>query len=114
MTTTSADDLQPSAIPQVGPIAAQRLLQQGAFALDVREPEEYAAGHIAGARLLPLGQLSSRQGDLPKDQTIVVICRSGRRSGEAVRALQRAGFTTAYNLEGGMIAWRDAGLPVEV
>jgi rhodanese-related sulfurtransferase len=100
-------------IREIGPAEARRLLDGGALALDVREPEEFAAGHVAGARLLPLGRLPTGLADLPRDRTIVVVCRSGRRSGEAVRTMQRAGFDDARNLAGGMLAWREAGLPVE-
>lgn len=103
----------PSPVPAVEPAEAQRLLDDGAFALDVREPDEYAAGHVAGARLIPLGQLAQHLQAIPRDRTTVVICRSGRRSGEAVGLLQAAGLTGSLNLTGGMIAWRRAGLPVE-
>ena len=99
--------------PEVGPIEARRLLSSGALALDVRERDEYAVGHVVGARLLPLGQLTGKLAVLPRDRTIVVICRSGRRSGEAVAAMQAAGLAKTVNLAGGMIAWRRAGLPVE-
>lgn len=100
-------------IPEVGPDRARCLIDLGALALDVREPDEYAAGHVAGARLIPLGQLAQRLAALPRDRTIVVVCRGGRRSGEAVQLLRRAGFGTALNLAGGMIAWHAASLPVE-
>ena len=98
--------------PAVEPHDAQRLFSGGALALDVREPDEYAAGHVAEARLLPLGQVGARLGDLPRNRTIVVVCRSGRRSAEATRLLLGAGFADVHNLTGGMIAWRQAGLPV--
>ena len=103
-----------SSVPEVAPSAAQALLEGGALALDVREPHEYAEGHVAGAVLVPLGQLVGKLGELPHSQTIVVVRRSGRRSSEAVRMLQAAGFSGALNLAGGTIAWREAGLPIEV
>ena len=106
------DSTTPAA-PEVDPVRAGRLLGLGALAVDVREPDEYAAGHVSGARLIPLGTLSQHLADLPSDRDIVVVCRSGRRSGEAVRALQQAGFDKAVNLAGGMLAWRAAGMPVE-
>ncbi len=102
----------PAPVPAVDPIDARRLLAEGALALDVREPDEYAAGHVADARLLPLGQVAARLGELPRDRTIVVVCRSGRRSAEATRLLLGAGIADVFNLTGGMIAWRQAGLPV--
>ena len=77
---------------------------------DVREPEEWSAGHIAGAVHIPMGELASRQAELASDRTIVAVCRSGNRSGQVTAALQRAGFD-AQNLDGGMQAWAAAGLP---
>lgn len=83
------------------------------FFLDVREPAEYAAGHIAGSTLIPLGQLANRIGKLPKDRPIVAVCRSGNRSSVALSVLTRAGFTNVLNLRGGMLAWARSGLPVK-
>lgn len=82
------------------------------FLLDVREPYEYQEGHIAGARLLPLGDLARRMGELPQDREILVICRSGNRSGAATRQLAQAGYQ-AINLRGGMIGWQRAGYPMK-
>lgn len=81
------------------------------FLLDVREPQEYREGHISGARLIPLGELGKRLGELPRDREILVICRSGNRSGAATRQLLSAGFR-AVNLSGGMIGWQRAGYPI--
>lgn len=80
--------------------------------LDVREPEEWQAGHIAGSRHIPLGQLRGRLGELPKDKTILAVCRSGSRSDSATRGLRTLGYTVE-NLEGGVMAWKQAGLPLE-
>lgn len=81
--------------------------------VDVRQPEEFAYdGHVAGARLLPLPVLAMRLNELPKDQPIVCICRSGNRSQVACEMLQRYGFTSVTNVVGGMIAWQRAGYPV--
>ena len=80
------------------------------FLLDVREPHEYREGHIAGARLIPLGELGRRLNELPQDRDIVVICRSGNRSGTATRQLVQSGYR-AINLSGGMNAWQRAGFP---
>ena len=80
--------------------------------LDVRFPEEYAGdGHIVGSRLLPLPHLRQRGNELPKDQLIVCVCRSGNRSQAACEQLADLGFTDLYNLGGGMIGWRRASLP---
>jgi len=80
--------------------------------LDVREPEEWQAGHIAGSQHIPLGQLRERLGDVPKDQTILTVCRHGNRSEAAARGLRTLGYTVE-NLEGGVTAWTQAGLPLE-
>lgn len=82
------------------------------FILDVREPHEFAAGHVPGATLIPLGQLSRRLSEIPKDKTVVAVCRSGNRSGQATELLRQRGFN-AHNMRGGMNAWIQAGLPVE-
>jgi rhodanese-related sulfurtransferase len=80
--------------------------------LDVRSPDEYAHdGYIAGSRLIPLPALHQRSGELPKDQPIVIVCRSGNRSGVACEHLAALGITNTYNMVGGMLAWRRAGLP---
>lgn len=81
------------------------------FFLDVREPNEYAAGHIAEAQLIPLGQLASRVSELPKDKTIVAVCRSGNRSGQATQYLLQQGFNV-HNMDGGMNAWQAAGYDI--
>ncbi|MCB0115564.1 MAG: rhodanese-like domain-containing protein [Caldilineaceae bacterium] len=80
--------------------------------LDVREDWEYAAGHIPGTTLIPLGQLQSRLSELPTDKTIVAVCRSGNRSGQATDLLKKSGFAV-HNMTGGMNAWQQAGLAVE-
>ena len=75
------------------------------FLLDVREPSEYAVGHVAGAVLIPLGQLAARLGEVPADREIAVICRSGARSQRGTELLQAQG-RRALNVAGGMMAWR--------
>lgn len=82
------------------------------FILDVRQPEEFHAGHIAGAALIPLTEINRRISELPKDREILCVCRSGSRSGVAAQQLIDAGFK-AVNLRGGMIAWQSAGYPVK-
>jgi rhodanese-related sulfurtransferase len=79
--------------------------------LDVREVDEWQAGHIDGAQHIPLGELGERIGELPKETRIVAVCRSGSRSGAAVRGLVRLGYD-AENLDGGVTAWTKAGLPL--
>lgn len=80
--------------------------------IDVRQPEEFSTGHIAGARLVPLGDLGRKMHSLPKNREIVCVCASGNRSRSATRSLMEAGYD-AHNMNGGMLAWRRAGRPVK-
>ena len=75
--------------------------------LDVREPFEYEIARIDGSRLISLGELSDRLGELDREQQIVAVCKSGVRSAYAVQLLQRSGFAHSFNLEGGVDAWAD-------
>jgi len=79
--------------------------------LDVREDDEWQAGHIEGAQHIPLGELGDRLGELPAERRIVAVCRSGIRSAAAARGLTQLGFD-ALNLDGGVTAWSRAGLPL--
>jgi DMSO/TMAO reductase YedYZ molybdopterin-dependent catalytic subunit/rhodanese-related sulfurtransferase/glyoxylase-like metal-dependent hydrolase (beta-lactamase superfamily II) len=98
-------------IPQVGPRAAKTMIDSGALLVDVREPDEWYVEHAPKAMLLPIGQASARQDELPRDRRIVVVCRSGGRSAAVTASLRRSGLD-AVNLAGGMCAWAAAGLPV--
>ena len=82
--------------------------------VDVREPKEFsgAAGHIAGAKLIPLGELKDRTGELARDKPVVAVCRSGARSAQATVILRNAGFANVANLAGGMLRWRSQRYPV--
>lgn len=80
--------------------------------IDVRSANEWAAGHIAGARHIPLGYLADRAADIPKTAPVVLQCQSGGRSSIAASVLERLGFTDVSNLSGGIMAWAAAGLPV--
>lgn len=92
----------------------QLINHQDALILDVREANEFAGGHIANARHIPLGQLATSLKPLEKhkDKTIVVNCQSGTRSAMACGVLRKNGFSQVYNLKGGIKAWQQAGLPV--
>jgi rhodanese-related sulfurtransferase/rubrerythrin len=82
--------------------------------LDVRQPEEYEAGHIPGATLIPLGELEARHSELDRNRNIIAYCRSGRRSMAAAIALCGLGFKGLYHLHGGILAWpyeTIAGIP---
>lgn len=94
-------------MPQVSAQEVEGRVQSGSepFILDVREPSEYAGGHIPGSRLMPLGTLGERLQDLPRDREIVVVCRSGARSASATQLLVQSGFR-AVNMAGGMMGWR--------
>jgi len=81
--------------------------------LDVREPYEYEAGHIPGVKLIPLGELPNRLAEVPKDKPVIVTCRTGNRSGQAVNFLRQQGYTNVHNMSGGFVAWERAGYPVE-
>ena len=83
--------------------------------VDVREPEEWAETGIApGAVLIPLGDLEAQATELTSEQPVYVICRTGNRSQTASDILVGLGFTQVFNVDGGITAWVDAGLPVEV
>jgi rhodanese-related sulfurtransferase len=84
----------------------------GAFMLDVRQPEEWEQAHIAGATLIPLGELQGRLNEVPKDQEIVVICHSGNRSKTGADILAKAGYTNVSSVQGGIVDWVTAGYPV--
>lgn len=88
------------------------LLLDGMTALDVREPDEFAAGHIPGAMHIPLGQLQRRAGELPRDRPILTYCGHGERSATALSLLERLGFGPLTNFNGGFDAWRDAGMEI--
>jgi rhodanese-related sulfurtransferase len=93
------------------PLAADELVRSGAILLDVREPEEFDAGHAPTAVHVPLGDLAQRVGELPTTGTVVCVCRSGGRSAIAAEQL-RAGGRDACNLLGGMLAWSSEGLAI--
>jgi rhodanese-related sulfurtransferase len=80
--------------------------------LDVREPVEHAEEHIVSARSVPLGQLEQRVGEVDSAKPVVVMCLGGKRGEQARVKLQRLGFASVRNLEGGLLAWKAAGLPV--
>jgi rhodanese-related sulfurtransferase len=94
--------------------AVRLMNQQKAVLIDVREPSEFAAGHAAGARNIPLAGLDGAKG-LPSNKAVplVVVCATGARSSRAVAQLRKAGYTQVHSLSGGNAAWRDASLPIE-
>ncbi len=99
-------EIQPQALEELG---------ERVEIVDVREPAEYsgALGHIQGAKLIPLGELVKRAGEISRDKPVVAVCRSGARSAQAVVMLQKAGIGDVANLAGGMLRWRADGCAVE-
>lgn len=95
--------------------ATQLMNRENALVLDVRDAASYGAGHILGARNLPLEDLDKRIGELDKfkSRPLIVVCESGNSSTRAVRALKAKGFAQVLNLSGGFRAWLQGGLPVE-
>jgi rhodanese-related sulfurtransferase len=101
---------------QLGTLDATRLMNQpGALVLDIREGDEYAAGHLPRARHIPLSELSKRVDEIGKfkEKPLLVTCKSGSRAGAASRQLKAAGFKNVFELRGGVNAWQQASLPVE-
>ncbi|WP_341909425.1 rhodanese family protein [Ferrovibrio terrae] len=102
-----------SILPKITPTALQQRLQSGEIVLiDIREPSEYAREHIHGARLVPLAAIDSHDFDTERNKTAVFTCRSGNRTAMNASRLLAKGFREAYVLEGGLDAWKSAGLPV--
>lgn len=94
------------------PREVSRLHESGAIQLiDVRAPHEHDAGHIAGTTLIELSEISARANEIDRARPVVFYCRSGGRSAMATQAFAQAGYD-AHNMEGGMLAWQGAGLPV--
>ena len=91
--------------------AAQKQ-KEGAFILDVREPSEWNESHVAGATLIPLGQLSSRLQEVPRDKEVVVISRSGNRSADGRDILLGAGYPSVTSVAGGMVPSGFAGVHI--
>jgi rhodanese-related sulfurtransferase len=83
-----------------------------AYLLDVREDDEWAAGHAPGANHVPMMQIPARIDEIPTDRDVVVICRVGGRSAQVVAYLQQSGLTRTINLDGGMSDWAAAGRPM--
>ena len=92
---------------------AYELYPDGAFFLDVREVVEWEAGHVPDTTNIPLSELENRLNELPTDQDIVVICRSGNRSAEGRDILLDAGFENVTSMAGGVSEWKAAGYPYD-
>lgn len=98
-------------VPAVDAEESKRRIDAGALLLDVREDDEWGAGHVAGAVWIPLREVQTRRAELAVDEEIVVVCRSGGRSAKVTAALLAWGHD-AVNMSGGLQAWVAAGLPI--
>lgn len=110
--TRTSDDVGRKEIATITAEELRNRLQSDSppIIVDVREPDEYETGHIEGALLQPLGTVERL--DFDHGTEIVLVCRSGKRSGSAYEKLSRLGFTQLWNLEGGMLAWERLDYPV--
>jgi rhodanese-related sulfurtransferase len=98
------------------PAAAVQLInREKAVVIDVCEPSEFAAGHVGGAKNIPLSQLEGKLANAVKNKAVpvILVCQSGARSGRAVAIAKKLGFEQAQSLAGGLGAWRSASMPVE-
>ena len=109
----SSEDLVSTLPLAVSVEEAYSYREDGAFILDVRTQQEWDAGHIPGAILIPLDELPNRLNEVPENMEIVVVCRSGNRSGTGRDILLSNGFTSVTSMEGGVNQWQAAGYPFE-
>jgi len=99
--------------PKLGTLAATQLMNsRDVQIVDVRTPPEFGGGSLRDARNLPLTELAARAGELRKDRPVIVVCEAGRRASLAAVKLRSAGIAEVYILDGGLNAWRAAGLPL--
>ena len=103
--------VNPQTVPSVEVAQLGQALPEGTVLLDVREDDEWAAGHAPGATHIPLGELPGRLAELPEDAGLFVVCRMGGRSARATAWLNANGWD-AVNVAGGMQAWAQSGLPL--
>ncbi|MDH3261050.1 MAG: rhodanese-like domain-containing protein [Acidimicrobiia bacterium] len=102
-------------VPETDPREATALMAAGALMVDIREADEWEEVRIPGAEFRPLSEINDWYEALPRDRTIILQCRSGNRSAMATASLMReAGMDNVLNLAGGIIAWHQAGLPIDL
>jgi rhodanese-related sulfurtransferase len=102
--------------PRLGTLEATQLINRSdAMVVDLRSAEDYAKGHILGAKSIPLAELERRVAELDKHKAkpLILHCGDGNRAGDGVATLRGKGYTSVHNLDGGYAAWLQAGLPVE-
>lgn len=108
--------LQGAATAGIAPtIAVQLINRERAVVVDVCDPDEFARGHIGGAKNIPLGELETKLSAAVKNKALplILVCQSGARSGRAVAIAKKLGYERAQSLGGGLTSWRAADLPVE-
>jgi len=96
----------------VGTLEATRLMNSGAIVLDVRNPDEFARGHVVGSRNIPMADIDKRAGELPAGKSLIVVCANGSTAARAAGSLRKAGRTEVVCMDGGLASWQQAGLPV--
>lgn len=113
--TTDSQAATTPGVSEMGPGEARPLVE-AAYSqfIDVRTPEEYAAGHAYRARNIPLDKLLDNLDAIEKNEPVYLICQSGRRSLEAAKLLNEAGYPRTISIAGGTNAWKEAGLPIKV
>ena len=100
----------------LSPAGAVNLInRERAVVVDVSEPAEYAAGHVGGAKSIPLAQLEGKLASMVKNKTVplILVCPTGSRSGKALEIAKKLGYQQAQSLGGGLGAWKTANLPIE-
>ena len=108
--------VQGAATAGLTPAAAVQLInREKAVVVDVCETSEFAAGHVNGAKNIPLGELEAKLASAVKNKTLplILVCQSGARSGRALAIAKKLGYEQAQSLGGGLAAWRAANLPIE-
>jgi rhodanese-related sulfurtransferase len=109
----AAKATQVALVSQDALLAMQARKDASLLLLDVRTPDEYAAGHVPGAVNIPYDKVATHLAEIPKDDEVVLYCHSGRRAGLAAEVLAANGYTRLAHLEGDMQGWQGAGRPVE-
>jgi rhodanese-related sulfurtransferase len=113
-TTSPATEVAQGSIPSnISVDEAYKMYQDGDFFLDVRTQEEWDEYHIPGTTHIPLDELADRVDEVPRDQNVVVVCRTGNRSQEGRDILLNAGLTQVTSMDDGVSAWRETGYPTE-
>lgn len=114
-TAPAATTIDVRNLPNTVDVATVRGLQgrPDVVLLDVREPYEYQAGHIPGVKLISMNDVPNQMDEIPRDKTVILTCRSGNRSEQVADFLRKQGFTNVHNMQGGILAWQQAGYPIE-